>query len=122
MTWIGELWRQLRYRISGTRFDQDVAEEMRLHLELRAADQQADALAPDAARARLGPAALGRDDPGGGRVPYRAGECRGAGGGIVGLLPRLAGQGAGQRSAGGRGSDGRGGRGPVGRAGGRAAV
>ena len=51
MTWIGELWRQLRYRISGTRFDQDVAEEMRLHLELRAADQQADGLAPDAARA-----------------------------------------------------------------------
>src|ERR1035438_7412646 len=51
MTWIGELWRQLRYRISGTRFDQDVAEEMRLHLELRAADRQADGLAPDAARA-----------------------------------------------------------------------
>ena len=51
MTWIGELWRQLRYRLSGARFDQDLAEEMRLHLDLRAADKQADGLAPDAARA-----------------------------------------------------------------------
>jgi predicted permease len=51
MTWIYELWRQLRYRLSGTRFDDDLAEEMRLHLDLRAADRQAEGLAPDAARA-----------------------------------------------------------------------
>jgi hypothetical protein len=51
MTWIGGLWRQLRHRLWGARFDQDLAEEMRLHLDLRAADKQADGLAPDAARA-----------------------------------------------------------------------
>ena len=51
MTWISELWRQLRYRLLGARFDDDLAEEMRLHLELRAADRQQGGLAPDAARA-----------------------------------------------------------------------
>ena len=34
MTWIAELWRQLRYRLSGARFDEDLAEEMRLHPDL----------------------------------------------------------------------------------------
>lgn len=42
MSWIGELCRQLRYRLSGARFDENLAEEMRLHLELRATDRQAD--------------------------------------------------------------------------------
>jgi hypothetical protein len=51
MTWIGELWRQLRYRLSGARFDEDLAEEMRLHLDLRAGDKRAEGLEPDAARA-----------------------------------------------------------------------
>jgi predicted permease len=51
MTWIGELWRQLRYRLSGARFDDDLAEEMRLHVDLRSADKQAGGLAPDAAQA-----------------------------------------------------------------------
>ena len=49
MKWIGELWRQLRYRFSGARFDADLAEEMRLHLDLRAADKQTGGLTPDAA-------------------------------------------------------------------------
>ncbi|HUE23101.1 MAG TPA: permease prefix domain 1-containing protein, partial [Bryobacteraceae bacterium] len=51
MQWIGELWRQVRYRLSGARFDDDLAEEMRLHVDLRAADKQAKGLAPDAAQA-----------------------------------------------------------------------
>jgi putative ABC transport system permease protein len=46
---MSELWRRLRYRFSGARFDADLAEEMRLHLDLRAADKQARGLAPDAA-------------------------------------------------------------------------
>ena len=51
MSWIGEFWRQLRYRLSGARFEEDLAEEMRLHMDLRAAGRQADGLDPDAARA-----------------------------------------------------------------------
>src|ERR1022692_2452842 len=51
MTWIRELWRQLRYRLSGARFDEDLADEMRLHLDLRAADKRAGGLGPDAAQA-----------------------------------------------------------------------
>jgi predicted permease len=51
MTWVSELWRQLRYRFSGARFDDDLAEEMRLHLDLRAADKQAGGESPEAARA-----------------------------------------------------------------------
>ena len=51
MTWMGELWRQLRYRLSGARFDRDLAEEMRLHLDLRAADKQARGMPPNAAQA-----------------------------------------------------------------------
>jgi predicted permease len=51
MNWIREFWRQLRYRLWGARFDEDLAEEMRLHVDLRAADRQADGMAPDAARA-----------------------------------------------------------------------
>jgi putative ABC transport system permease protein len=49
MTWIGELWRRLRYRLSGSRFDQDLAEEMRLHMDLRAAEKRARGISPDAA-------------------------------------------------------------------------
>ena len=50
MTWMGELWRQLRNRLGGARFDEDLAEEMRLHVDLRTADKQAGGLGPDAAR------------------------------------------------------------------------
>jgi predicted permease len=49
MTWISELWRHLRYRLSGARFDADLAEEMRLHMDLRAADRQAKGAAADTA-------------------------------------------------------------------------
>ena len=51
MTWIGELWRRLRHQLSGARFDQDLAEEMRLHVDLRAADKLAHGLPPEAAQA-----------------------------------------------------------------------
>jgi predicted permease len=51
MTWIRELWRQMRYRLSGAHFDEDLADEMRLHLDLRAADKRAGGLGPDAAQA-----------------------------------------------------------------------
>src|SRR5580700_3809440 len=50
MTWMGELWRQLRNRLGGARFDEDLEEEMRLHVDLRTADKQAGGLMPDAAR------------------------------------------------------------------------
>ena len=46
-----ELWRRLRYRFLGARFDHDLEEEMRLHVDLRAADGQAAGLAADAAQA-----------------------------------------------------------------------
>ncbi|MEO8662906.1 MAG: hypothetical protein ABI693_30880, partial [Bryobacteraceae bacterium] len=48
MNWIRELIRRLRYRMQGARFDEDLAEEMRLHLELRAEETG------DAARRRFG--------------------------------------------------------------------
>jgi putative ABC transport system permease protein len=51
MTWIRETWRQLRYRLTGARFDGDLAEEMRLHLDLRTADKQAAGMPPDVAEA-----------------------------------------------------------------------
>ncbi len=54
MNGIGDLWRQLRHRLSRKRFDDDLGEEMRLHLDLRAADRQADGLDADAARAAAG--------------------------------------------------------------------
>jgi putative ABC transport system permease protein len=38
MNWFGEFIRRLRFRLRGARFDQDLAEEMRLHMELRAAE------------------------------------------------------------------------------------
>jgi len=58
MKWFGEFWRRLLFRLRGERFDEDLAEEMRLHLDLRAADQQARGLTPDdaasAARRQFG--------------------------------------------------------------------
>ena len=49
MTWIGELWRRLRFRLLGSRFEQDLAEEMRLHMDLRAAEKQAGGMSSVAA-------------------------------------------------------------------------
>ncbi len=58
MNWLGELWRRLRFRLHGSRFDREMAEEMRLHLELRAEQQAAQGLdagaARDAARRQFG--------------------------------------------------------------------
>ncbi len=51
MQWLGELWRRLAFRLRGERFDRDLADEMRLHLELRAAEQQARGVTPDDAAA-----------------------------------------------------------------------
>ncbi len=51
MGWLGEFLRRLRFRLQGARFDQDLAEEMRLHLELRAEEKQAGGAAADEARA-----------------------------------------------------------------------
>ncbi len=48
---IHELWQRLRYRLRGARFDEDLAEEMRLHLDLRAADKQAAGMSREAAQA-----------------------------------------------------------------------
>ena len=51
MTWLSEFVRRLRFRFRGTRFDEDLAEEMRLHQELRAEQKQADGMAPGDAEA-----------------------------------------------------------------------
>ncbi|HYP04875.1 MAG TPA: ABC transporter permease [Bryobacteraceae bacterium] len=44
MTWLWELLRRLQFRLNGERFDQDLAEEMRLHKDLRIADRMADGM------------------------------------------------------------------------------
>lgn len=44
-SWLGEVWRRLRFRSRGARFDEDLAEEMRLHMDLRAAEKQARGMA-----------------------------------------------------------------------------
>ena len=38
MDWLNECIRRLRFRLRGARFDQDLVEEMRLHVDLRAAE------------------------------------------------------------------------------------
>ncbi len=40
-SWLGEMWRRLRFLLGGARFEDDLAEEMRLHLELRAEEKRA---------------------------------------------------------------------------------
>src|SRR5262249_47967043 len=49
MATIGELWRRLQYRLKGEKFDQELAEEMRLHVELLAEEKKSAGLAPDEA-------------------------------------------------------------------------
>jgi predicted permease len=61
----GELWRRLHHLLFRRRFEDDLAEEMRLHLELRAAAQAADGMpredAQAAAHRRFGNSALLRE-------------------------------------------------------------
>src|SRR5512144_3276050 len=38
MNWLGEFFRRLQFRLRGERFDQELAEEIQLHLDLRAAE------------------------------------------------------------------------------------
>lgn len=58
MHWFSELLRRLRFRLRGARFDQDLAEEMRLHQTLRAEEMHANGASADdagyAARRRFG--------------------------------------------------------------------
>jgi putative ABC transport system permease protein len=51
MNWLGECWRRLRFRLHRAQFEQDLAEEMRLHLELRAEAKQAGGMAAEGAEA-----------------------------------------------------------------------
>ena len=51
MRWLNELRRRMHFSMHTARYDQDLAEEMRLHLELRAAEKEADGLPAAAARA-----------------------------------------------------------------------
>ncbi|QOY88585.1 ABC transporter permease [Paludibaculum fermentans] len=50
MNWVLELLRRLRFRFQRSRFDQDLAEEMRLHQDLRAQELQGDGVAASEAR------------------------------------------------------------------------
>jgi predicted permease len=51
MTWLNELRRRLHFRMHAEQYERDLAEEMRLHLELRAEEREADGLPAGAARA-----------------------------------------------------------------------
>jgi predicted permease len=51
MGWLGEFLRRLRFRLRGARFDQDLAEEMQLHLDLRAEEKRANGVTAVEARA-----------------------------------------------------------------------
>ena len=66
MNKLREWWRQLRFRLMGQSFDADLAEEMRLHLDLRAAEKQTDGISPaeaeSSARRRFGNATLLREN------------------------------------------------------------
>ena len=39
-SWLGEIWRRVRFLVGGARFEDDLAEEMRLHVELRAEEKR----------------------------------------------------------------------------------
>src|ERR1035441_10440338 len=58
MTWITEFVRRLRFLLQGARFDRDLAEEMRFHIDRKAEAQRADgmdaAAAHTAARRQFG--------------------------------------------------------------------
>src|SRR5215472_7378736 len=50
--WLGELWRSLRFVARRNQFDRELEEEIRLHLDLRAAGYTEDG--PNAARRKFG--------------------------------------------------------------------
>src|SRR3954451_16790064 len=47
MSWPAELFRRLKHLRSRAQFDQDLAEEMRLHMELRASEKVRDGVSPE---------------------------------------------------------------------------
>ncbi|HVX67650.1 MAG TPA: ABC transporter permease [Bryobacteraceae bacterium] len=51
MQWLAEFVRRLRYRAARERFDEDLAEEMKLHLALRSEEKQAGGMPADEAEA-----------------------------------------------------------------------
>jgi hypothetical protein len=51
MAWVNEFVRRLRIRFRGAQFDQDLAEEMRLHMDLRAAEKREAGMSEEAAAA-----------------------------------------------------------------------
>src|SRR5215471_17607514 len=53
MEWFGELWRRLLYGFRRRQFDRDLEEEMRFHLEMRAAEPESKN-DPAAARRQFG--------------------------------------------------------------------
>ena len=65
MNSLRELWRRLRFRLLGGRFESDLAEEMRLHMDLRAQEKQSQGMDPtlaeSAARRQFGNATLLRE-------------------------------------------------------------
>src|SRR5258708_26129177 len=52
MDWATELWRRVRYLFQRAKSEQDLAEEMRLHMELRAAEQATGGANPHEAEAQ----------------------------------------------------------------------
>lgn len=46
MAWLAEMWRRVRYLLHRTQWEDDLVEEMRLHVELRAADKATQGLPP----------------------------------------------------------------------------
>ncbi len=51
MAWFHESLRRFYFRLHGAQFDRDLAEEMRLHMDLRAAEKRAAGMAPEDAQA-----------------------------------------------------------------------
>jgi putative ABC transport system permease protein len=50
MSWVGETWRRVIYRLRGKDFECDLAEEMQLHLDLIAAEKRSAGMSPEAAQ------------------------------------------------------------------------
>ncbi len=50
-SWLGEIWRRLRFLFGWARFEDDLAEEMRLHMELRVEEKRAAGMSEREARA-----------------------------------------------------------------------
>src|SRR4030095_8642658 len=50
MSWLAGLWLRVRYYVFRTRYDREMEEEMRFHLELRAAEHQHAGMSQEDAR------------------------------------------------------------------------